>query len=298
MYYVEDSAGNLRANVIPSESELSDYYAHHFPRGTYARRGKAWQGTHRAWRLRSILRTKRPIRILDFGCGHGQFLGACRRRLPAAELVGFEMSPEQCASVQAALEIPVFCDQNKLHQRYSDGFDLITLWHVLEHTREPGRLIARLFESLRPGGRMILAVPNRSSLGMRVRREKWAWCQAPYIHLWHFSLSGLRALIESSTTDGTIQLGTREAWDCNFLVDGLLGARLQNWPPTLQRVGFRLDSALRLSAFAVYELLFNPLVFAPFGFGAELVGEVMKSTGGHRDSGPLGVPFAGDRARI
>jgi SAM-dependent methyltransferase len=73
------------------------------------------------------------------------------------------------------------------------SFDCITLWHVLEHFHDPRDYLARLRELLKPGGTMIIAVPNIVSADAVYYGSYWAALDVPR-HLWHFSPATLRLL--------------------------------------------------------------------------------------------------------
>jgi SAM-dependent methyltransferase len=77
------------------------------------------------------------------------------------------------------------------------SFDVITMCHVLEHLPDPGDAVERCRCLLRPGGLLVAAVPNLSSLQASVGKEQWFHLDPPH-HLFHFTLEGLLALLERS----------------------------------------------------------------------------------------------------
>ena len=76
-------------------------------------------------------------------------------------------------------------------------FDLITLWHVLEHLPNPKETIKNLKGRLNAKGLLVLAVPNLNSFDASYYQEFWAGYDLPR-HLWHFSNKGLQKIIENS----------------------------------------------------------------------------------------------------
>ena len=72
---------------------------------------------------------------------------------------------------------------------------MITLWHVLEHLDDFGLYLERMLEHLSPGGSLVIALPNCSSLDARYYKEFWAGYDVPR-HLWHFTPSTLKTLAE------------------------------------------------------------------------------------------------------
>jgi len=130
-------------------------------------------------------------RVLDYGCGTGAFLGAMRdagwdvtglepddtARANAARLHGLDLSPPE-----ALADLP-------------DGrFDVVTLWHVLEHVHDLQDTLAHLSRVLAPGGRLFIAVPNPLSLDAVHYGTAWAAWDVPR-HLWHFTPSALQGLL-------------------------------------------------------------------------------------------------------
>ncbi|MGQ0720850.1 MAG: class I SAM-dependent methyltransferase [Candidatus Eiseniibacteriota bacterium] len=102
-----------------------------------------------------------PGRLLDVGCGLGYFVRAMQRSFPEWETEGWEISP---AAVRHARE--VLAVRNVHQGRIEPGtlpegrFDVVTLWDVLEHLREPDPLLRALRAALKPDGRLYLHTPN------------------------------------------------------------------------------------------------------------------------------------------
>jgi SAM-dependent methyltransferase len=276
-YLIADADGNLRANRLLTEAESRLFYASTFDRSSYTRRGKALQGWHRALRIARLVPAAHS-KILDYGCGEGNFLKACRQRFPTANLVGYEISADLCKRAADQSGATVTPDFGVLATIGKDGYDLITAWGVLEHCPEPVDIIERLYSLLRPGGTMIVMVPNRCAIGMSRMGADWAWCQAPFIHIWHFSSRGMLRLANCAAPMGAAKVSTRDCWDCNHLTDWLLNRalRLNDWPN--RWMALKCDSLFRLFATLPNELLLNPFVFAHHQLGAELNLTLVKPT--------------------
>ncbi len=122
-------------------------------------------------------------RVLDYGCGTGDFLAEARRS--GMEVEGME--PDATAKANALKKHGLHLhDPNQLLEWNKGGFDIITLWHVLEHVHSLSKTIGRLRELLNPGGRLVVALPNASSFDCRHYGKDWAAWDVPR-HLYHFT---------------------------------------------------------------------------------------------------------------
>ena len=169
-------------HTIPQPDDLGAYYG---PRYHGGRHGITEQlCTTR--RLRFVKAVTTPSSILDFGCGDGDFLQAAA--VAGWNAVGVEMQPQHAQSKGLTVV-----------QRVEDTigpFDLITLWHSLEHVRSPRGVLEALTQRLTYGGTLIVAVPNADSLQARVFRSMWFHLDVPR-HLFHFTPTSLGRLLEN-----------------------------------------------------------------------------------------------------
>ncbi|PWU20656.1 MAG: hypothetical protein C5B49_03940 [Bdellovibrio sp.] len=127
--------------------------------------------------------------VLDVGCGDGSFL----RALPTTyQKFGFEPSnPGQASLHRAGIQtVDIFSETKR-------QFDLITMWHSLEHISNPKQTVGKLKGLLRDGGRLFISVPYRRSLQACVFAGRWFHLD-PTRHLIHFDKGSLRALLTGS----------------------------------------------------------------------------------------------------
>lgn len=99
-------------------------------------------------------------RLLDVGCGSGSFLSLVSARLPQVRAVGLESSPVAAAQARArglAVETKPLGD---FAREQSSAFDVVTAFQVLEHVPHPGQFLTDLVRAVRPGGLIVLGVPN------------------------------------------------------------------------------------------------------------------------------------------
>jgi SAM-dependent methyltransferase len=135
---------------------------------------------------------QRP-KILDVGCAEGRLLKAFVEF--GCECWGVEHPSYPADRFQEA-------DQSRDLQgdlwglKLPEGaFDLIFLWHTLEHMDEPQQVMGRLYELLAPKGALIVAVPNFSSMEARRFREFWFHLDVPW-HKYHFNERSIKRLVK------------------------------------------------------------------------------------------------------
>ena len=125
--------------------------------------------------------------VLDFGAGTGDFLKICKNN--NWQVLGIEPSAE---ARENAVKKGVHLKENLLDVT-NQKFDVITLWHVLEHVENLKSTIKALKSLLQPEGRIVVAVPNYKSYDAEFYKEHWAAYDVPR-HLWHFSQKAIRKL--------------------------------------------------------------------------------------------------------
>jgi SAM-dependent methyltransferase len=137
---------------------------------------------------------KAGARVLDIGCGRGVLLSALAQR--GFEAHGFEVSPSAATGVdpRAIMRFGKNLEEAAYPRSY---FDQVIIWHVLEHLPDPRRTLDEIRRVLKPGGRLVVAVPNYSSLQARCFGAGWFHLDPPR-HLYHFPVEGLRRLLEST----------------------------------------------------------------------------------------------------
>ncbi|MGV9002569.1 class I SAM-dependent methyltransferase [Flavobacterium sp.] len=125
--------------------------------------------------------------LLDIGAGTGDFLSAAKK--DNWKVTGIE--PNYKAKSIAILKGVSFADD--LSKLENSTFDVITMWHVLEHVHNLDEYIAELKRLLKPNGTIVIAVPNYKSFDAKYYQEFWAAYDTPR-HLWHFSKTAIKKL--------------------------------------------------------------------------------------------------------
>lgn len=131
-------------------------------------------------------------RILDVGCGTGDFLQACEQK--GWSIAGIE--PNEKARQLASTKTN-FKDYQRtveeLIESNPESFDVITMWHVLEHVPNLVDFIDKIKSLLKPNGVLVVAVPNFNSWDAKHYNSFWAAYDVPR-HLWHFSRKSMERI--------------------------------------------------------------------------------------------------------
>jgi 2-polyprenyl-3-methyl-5-hydroxy-6-metoxy-1,4-benzoquinol methylase len=189
--------GVLFRNPRPSFREIVRSYDSGI---TYA----AWQREDgvraRLWakRLGILLRHKRAGALLDVGTGDGRFLDLARAHF---QITSTEVSEAGARHARARGHDPLIGPV--LGTALPEGyFDVITMWHVLEHVLYPGQALVALRRALKPDGVLAIAVPNETAPlvlqrlpGRSARHPLGVLAWGHEIHLTHFVPSTLRGLL-------------------------------------------------------------------------------------------------------
>ncbi len=146
-----------------------------------------------------MINKKTNLRLLDIGCGTGGFLRYARSI--GFEVHGFDASLAQARYAQQ--ELPHICQASSISdylmslEKPEIEFDIITLWDVLEHIRDPLEFLLSVRNSLKAGGLLYLSVPNGKAMlwkrrlyGMLGRNHDQEWI--PWEHVFYFSIKSLR----------------------------------------------------------------------------------------------------------
>jgi len=234
--------------------------------------------TRRKWkRLEPLLAPGGPL--LDIGCGRGTLLRVARSH--GVEAFGVERPSPVGHALPDVFERPL------RDCAFPDGhFQLVVLWHVLEHLPHPAETLGEVHRILRPGGWLSLAVPNFGGAQSRASGARWFHRDLPR-HLWHFRGPALERLLQGKgfrvARRGTFSLeydgfGTLQSWmNRAFRDDNGLYAVLQG------ESGFSVPTRLaRLTAAAALALpaLGSALWDAARGQGGTLTLTAQKPSAG------------------
>jgi SAM-dependent methyltransferase len=187
-------------NPRPSADSISQFY----PSFYQPHRPPGLDRGRRRWRLPSPWRSPRQDRhalpwhgqgrLLDFGCGGGSFLLRMHRQ--GWRVTGLDVSTEAVRHVRDGLSLRALLGSLPHPDLRPGSFDVITMWHSLEHVHRPMTVLAEAHRLLAPGGKLLVAVPNIESLPFRWFGAAWYALDLPR-HLTHFSPWTLRLMLEN-----------------------------------------------------------------------------------------------------
>ena len=129
--------------------------------------------------------------LLDIGAGTGHFAHFMKEK--GWQVTALE--PDEKARKIALAKLQLQVDPlEALADQPAQAFDLITLWHVLEHVYDPDAYLKTFRNLLKPGGTLLIAVPNHTSRDAAKYGSYWAAYDVPR-HLWHFSPEAMDSLM-------------------------------------------------------------------------------------------------------
>lgn len=181
-------------NPRPAVESLDRYYPATYD--PFARRGlsagvKAWQYRRAVDELWPLLAP--PARVLDLGCATGDLLQTVRER-GNPNVLGIEPSPHAAAVAHDRYGLDVRTGQLADAAIPGASLDAVLMSHVIEHLPSPSRTLTEIARILRPGGTVVLWLPNADSLAARYWGDAWIGYDAPR-HLYTFTPATLTALL-------------------------------------------------------------------------------------------------------
>ena len=204
--YIETKYGNINLvkcsecgliyiNPQLSEDELADYYDVDY----YGINNKRFSGI-----IERLIRLKRNIRaevisrftekgkILDIGCGRGLFLDEMRGR--GWDTYGTEISETAAKYAREVLGPNISIGELDQHRFPDSHFNAVSIYNVLEHVSHPADIMLEIRRILKPGGILVVALPNIDSWQAKIFRMRWFHLDLPR-HNFHFSPETLAKLL-------------------------------------------------------------------------------------------------------
>lgn len=181
---------NLLYKTDPIPKDLQPYYDHkdyisHNDNGKdfFSRFYNVLRGINLKWKFRLVNKYNKHIEsAFDFGCGTGAFLNLLKNK--GIDISGLEINRSARVEAEKKLNQKIL-SPNELNTD-KNKYDLITLWHVLEHIEDFESVIQNLRSKLNNGGLLVIAVPNFNSFDAYWYKSYWAAYDTPR-HINHFS---------------------------------------------------------------------------------------------------------------
>lgn len=179
--------GHIFQNPRLSKEGLEFYYRDFYDGLGEQRLGDIFAGRDSTYRGRaeSLLPfTTVPEHWLDVGTGHGHFCEAARGVFPATAFDGLDFTDgaelaERAGRVRRGYR-GSFVD---VAPSMAGGYDVVSMFHYLEHSLDPGRELAAAHLTLRPGGHLLIEVPDPRSRYARLLGRWWLpWLQPQHLH--------------------------------------------------------------------------------------------------------------------
>jgi 2-polyprenyl-3-methyl-5-hydroxy-6-metoxy-1,4-benzoquinol methylase len=145
-------------------------------------------------RVRFVRRLVRRGKILDIGCGYGYFLHAVRQA--GFSVKGLDVSDWAAGYARDSLGIDVTVSDVSAGVFEPESFDVVSMWHSLEHMMDPNEALHAASLWLKPGGVLIVDVPNHLGTDARHIGKEWDGWSIPY-HFWHFTLETLTRFLDA-----------------------------------------------------------------------------------------------------
>jgi 2-polyprenyl-3-methyl-5-hydroxy-6-metoxy-1,4-benzoquinol methylase len=214
--FYNDDKSILITSPQPGEDEMDRYYeSENYISHTDGKKSwfeKAYQAV-KYFSLKRKLNLSNQLRsnkgnILDIGCGTGDFLVTAKNN--GWTVLGIEPNTK-AKEIAIKKGIEVLSDTEELTE---NQFDLITLWHVLEHLPELESQLIKYHKLLKPNGSLVAAVPNFNCYSAAHYKSFWAAYDVPR-HFWHFSQKGIKNLFSKNQFEVVKMLPMK--WDAYYV---------------------------------------------------------------------------------
>jgi 2-polyprenyl-3-methyl-5-hydroxy-6-metoxy-1,4-benzoquinol methylase len=144
-------------------------------------------------KLQLISKFYKTGNLLDIGCGTGEFMNVCKNA--KWKTIGIEPDAQAREMASRKYLLDIF-PESHLKELRNESFDVITMWHVLEHVPFLNERIEDLKRLVKPNGIIIIAVPNCNSLDAEIYKNHWAAYDVPR-HLYHFTPQTLEFIFKN-----------------------------------------------------------------------------------------------------
>jgi SAM-dependent methyltransferase len=197
--------GLIYINPRPSEEEIVKFYPEFYSWKSDSENGSFFSGrikkleksyryhllNYEAKKVARFVNIEKP-KLLDIGCGTGDRLDVFRKK----GFVASGIEPSSSAEyAKKKLNLNVVQTDIFKANLPSSSVDIITLYHVLEHTHDPRRVLQEIRRILKQNGFLIIQVPNTDSFQYKLFRQRWSAMDVPR-DLYYFNSSLINEILE------------------------------------------------------------------------------------------------------
>jgi len=231
--------GLIYLNPRPTEQEINKGYSPEYHIEKLLRREPKTEEEIEEEINKNVVRAEEILRefgnegkLLDIGCGAGFFI-ACLERYDW-EVKGIDISEWASEFARNKLGLDVFTGSIEDIQ-FNGRFDVITMYHILEHLLDPLSTLKRVFEIITDRGVLIIKGPNLASFDRRWHGTNWRGYDLPY-HLYHFTPKTYRMILEKANF--SVQKIIFQQWDSIAHLEEMMlgdGIRADHPPEAVER---------------------------------------------------------------
>ena len=201
-----------RPEEIGKYYQSDEYYSHkENKRGFIPRIYESVKKVNLKHKVRMATKGLQTGKMLEIGCGVGDFIQEMEQQ--GWDCTGIEPSNDAKAIAQKKIKAKLYEPQD-ISTLSDESFDLITMWHVLEHVDDIKDEIHHLQRLLKKGGRLVLALPNFKSHDAQYYKEFWAAYDVPR-HLNHFCHESIINIFK--TTQLKLKKTDKLIWDAYYI---------------------------------------------------------------------------------
>ena len=243
--------------TLPVPADIGRYY----PAGYYGDKQGRRFPVVMEW-LQERLYVWRSGQVLYIGCWRCLLLRAFQQQ--GCDVTGTEFSDGACRFAREVLKLPVRVGLLPDLNFPANSFDIVVMWHVLEHVSDPRPMVAEVARILRPGGMFLVAVPDFGSPEAQLTKGGWFHLDCPR-HLSHHTRESLSRILQEAGLAPAWVSSLAPEYDSFSFVQSLLnwlGARpnlLYNW---LRGQSAKVIGGKKSYGSAVATVLFAPVLGA------------------------------------
>lgn len=189
------NCGLVYLNPRPEKNELEKFYPADYYNKTFGEFEKLFCNFLIQPKVNEIKKQKKKGRILDIGCGAGDFLSVFSS--DEWELYGIEPNPLGYTLTNQRIKINILNRKLIECEFPKKFFDVITLWHVLEHIYNPNEELQEIGRILKKDGILVISVPNVNGLGFKLGKKYWIHLDSPR-HLYHYDPETIKKLLNKN----------------------------------------------------------------------------------------------------